>query len=125
MTEKRKDKKQFTCIICPNSCRLSAWIDENTNEVDVEGYSCPRGKDYGIKEYTNPVRMVITTMRVENAMLPVIPVRSTKEIPKGMLFDAIKIINQTSCKTPIKMGQILITNIAATGVDIIASRDME
>jgi CxxC motif-containing protein len=123
-TPPKKGQKEITCIICPNSCRLTVWVDEKTNEVQVEGYTCPRGKEYGINEYTNPVRMIITTMRIENGTLPVIPVRSNKEIPKVKLMEAIREINKTSCTAPVKMGQVLIPNILGTGIDIIASRDM-
>ena len=43
----RVDEKQFVCVICPNSCRLTVWRDRATNEVKVEGNQCPRGKVYG------------------------------------------------------------------------------
>jgi CxxC motif-containing protein len=120
----RVNEKEIICVICPNSCRLSVWRDSSTDEVQVTGYQCPRGKDYGIAEYTNPVRMLITTMQVEGGVLPVIPVRSTEAIPKAKIFEAIKIVNEATCEAPIKMGQILIKDIANTGIDVIASRDL-
>jgi CxxC motif-containing protein len=121
----RINEKEIVCVICPNSCRLTVWRDPNTNEVQVKGFQCNRGKEYGIDEYTNPVRMLITTMRIEGAVLPVIPVRSTKAIPKRLLPEAIRLVNESVCTAPIKMGQILIPNLLNTGIDVIAGRDMD
>ncbi len=120
----RVNEKEIICVICPNSCRLSVWRDPNTDEVQVSGFQCPRGKDYGIAEYSNPVRMLITTMQVEGGVLPVIPVRSIEAIPKAKIFEAIKIVNEATCEAPIFMGDILIKDICGSGIDVIASRDM-
>ncbi|MHA1720488.1 MAG: DUF1667 domain-containing protein [Promethearchaeota archaeon] len=118
-------EKDIVCVICPNSCRLKVTQDIETKEINVEGNLCPRGKKYGISEFSNPVRMLITTMRIENGKLPVIPVRSVEAIPKHLLLDAIKIVNDTYCTAPIKMGDVLIENILNTKIPVIASRDME
>jgi CxxC motif-containing protein len=121
----REKQQKFTCVTCPNSCRLTVWTDPGSTEVHVEGNTCPRGKDYGINEYTNPVRMIITTMRIEGGILPVIPVRSKLTIPKAKIKEVFAIINKAVCQAPVTMGQVLISNIANTGVDIIASRDIK
>lgn len=122
--QERINEKDFVCVICPNSCRLTVWKDTD-GEVHVSGNQCNRGEDYGVKEYTHPERMLITTMRIEGAKLPVIPVRSTKAIPKEHLLAAVKIVNEEVCEAPVKMGQVLITNILGTGIDVVSSRDME
>ena len=119
------NEKEIICVICPNSCRLRVSQDPKTKEILVEGHLCPRGKKYGISEYSNPVRMLITTMRVENGKLSVIPVRSAEPIPKKLLIEAVKIVNDTHCLAPIKMGDILIDNILGTTISVIASRDID
>ncbi len=128
MNEKASNEvveKEIICVICPNSCRLKVSQDPKTKEINVEGYLCPRGKKYGISEFSNPVRMLITTMRVEKGKLPVIPVRSTEAIPKSLLIEAVKMVNDTHCLAPIKMGDILIDNILNTRISVIASRDID
>ncbi|MHA1777111.1 MAG: hypothetical protein DRO88_01570 [Promethearchaeia archaeon] len=122
--ETRIDEREIVCVICPNSCRLSVWKDKE-GKVHVTGNKCNRGLEYGKSEYLHPVRMLITTMRVEGGVLPVIPVRSEKAIPKEVLLKAVKKVNEHYCKAPIKMGQVLIENILETGVNVIASRDLE
>ena len=119
------EQKEIVCVICPNSCRLNVYRDPKTDEVIVEGNQCARGKDYGINEFTEPVRMLITTMRIEDGVLPVIPVRSNKELPKTQIFNAVKVVNETVCHAPIKMGDVIISDLLGLGVDVIASRDMK
>ncbi len=123
MTE-RINEKELVCVICPNSCRLTVWKDEE-GEIHVTGNQCARGLDYGKKEYSHPERMLITTMHIEGAKLPVIPVRSRSTLPKEHLLPAVKIVNDVVCQAPVKMGDVLISNILGTGIDVIASRDMD
>ncbi|TFH26123.1 MAG: DUF1667 domain-containing protein, partial [Promethearchaeota archaeon] len=54
----------------------------------------------------------------------VIPVRSEDSIPKPLIFQAIKMINQSMCRSPVKVGDVLIENILGTKINIIASRSM-
>ena len=119
------DSEKIICIICPNSCRLEVVMN-NDDSITVTGHTCPRGEEYGKNEFIAPVRTIITTMRINNGVLPVIPVKSNKPIPKEKIFEAMNIINKTPIDAPIKMGQIIIPNILGLdGINIIASRDME
>ncbi len=122
-SQERKDEREIICVVCPNSCRLTVWKDSE-DKVQITGNQCARGLAYGENEYLHPVRMVITTMRIEDAPFPVIPVRSEEPIPKDLIFQAIKIINKNKCRSPIKVGDILIENILDTKINIIASRSM-
>jgi CxxC motif-containing protein len=121
--DKRIDERTIICIICPNSCRLSVWRDVE-GEIHIKGNQCTRGITYGNDEYTNPKRMLITTMQIENGIIPLIPIRSSSPIPKQFIFKAMRFVNEQSCDAPVKMGQILVKNILETGVDIIASRSI-
>ena len=48
--------KEFTCIMCPRGCRLTA--DSDLYELTVSGNACERGREYAESEYSNPVRTV-------------------------------------------------------------------
>jgi CxxC motif-containing protein len=122
--KKPGDSAEIICVICPNSCRLHVSVDDNY-DVLVEGNQCKRGLEYGKQEYLDPKRTLITTMRIEGGFLPLLPVRSNKEMPKGRIFEAVEEITKKSTKTPIKMGDVIIPNIFGLGIDIIASRSME
>ncbi len=121
--DKRIDERNIICIICPNSCRLTVWRDGD-GEIHIKGNQCTRGITYGNDEYTNPKRMLITTMQIENGIIPLIPIRSAAPIPKQLIFKAMRLVSERSCEAPVKIGQVLVENILGTGVDIIASRSI-
>lgn len=121
--DKRIDERNIICIICPNSCRLTVWRDRD-GEIHIKGNQCTRGITYGNDEYTNPKRMLITTMQIENGIIPLIPIRSAAPIPKQLIFKAMRLVSERSCEAPVKIGQVLVENILGTGVDIIASRSI-
>ena len=55
-----------------------------------------------------PKRMLITTMKIINGILPVIPVRSDLELPQERIFEAIEVVNKIAATAPIKAGKIII-----------------
>lgn len=115
-------KKEYVCIVCPNSCRLT--VTDDNGEITVTGNSCKRGYEHGISEYTHPKRMLTSTVAVENGILPRLSVVSSDEIPKDQLNDCLKDIYKVVVKAPVKCGDTIISNIENTGVDIVASRSM-
>jgi len=64
-------------------------------------------------------------MRVDGGTLPVVPVRSNKELPKERIFDAVEHVSHIALHAPIEMGTVLVPNLLNLGVDVIASRDIE
>lgn len=116
------NKREMICIVCPVGCKLHV-VEENNN-IKVIGNRCPRGGVYGKNEVTNPTRVLPTTVKVINGILPRLPVKTEAEIPKSMLFQAMDEINHISVYAPIKMGDIIIENILDTGVNVVATRDM-
>lgn len=112
--------RHLTCIICPVGCPLTAEL-ENGEVVSVQGNLCKRGEKYAISECLNPVRTLTTTVRVDGGSP--LSVRSAQPIPKAAIFSAMKIINSVTLPLgrPIAVGDIIIPDIAGTGVDIIAT----
>ena len=117
------DKKEIVCIACPVGCHLEITQD-NTNNFIVIGAGCKRGEIYGVKELTNPTRLLTSTVRIKGGLNPVIPIRTDKEIPKEMIFECMRIINKIELEAPVKIGEIIIENILGLGVNVIASRSM-
>lgn len=119
------EAKDMVCIVCPLGCKLKVIKNEGSQTVyTVEGNKCFRGADYGIKEMTNPTRVLTTTVIIYDAPLNRLPVKTSGAIPKYQIERAMEIINGVEVKAPIKAGQIIIKNILDTGVDVIASRSM-
>lgn len=113
-------KRELTCIACPLGCNLIVTVD-GKSVVSVQGNTCPRGKEYAITECTAPVRTVTTTMKCENGDL--VSVKTDTPIPKDKVFDAMKMINKSVAKLPIKIGDILIKDLY--GSNVIATSEKE
>ena len=116
--------KEMICVSCPLGCMLSVELNDKNEVISVSGNTCKRGEQYAVDECTNPVRMLTSTMKVEGGKLPVIPVKTSKPVPKGKMFECMEIINSVSVDAPVKMGEVLISNICDTGVDIVATNEM-
>lgn len=116
------NQKQFVCIVCPNSCRLT--VEERGGEITVTGNECKRGVAHGVHEYTNPERMLTTTVAIEGGTLPRIPVIGTAEVPKAKLRQCLDQLYKLTLAAPIRCGDVILGNICDTGVDVVASRSM-
>mgnify|MGYP003301777749 CR=1 FL=1 len=113
-------KKSLICVSCPLGCPIEVEI-ENGEVVAVTGNTCKRGDAYARTEITNPMRSLTTSVKVEGGVHPVVPVKSSAPIPKGKMFECMGVINQTSVKAPVKIGDVVIENILGLGVDIVAT----
>ncbi len=117
--------KDLICVACPLGCPITVTLDENGAVTNVTGNSCKRGLEYANTECTNPTRSLTTTVKVNGGRLPVIPVKSSSALPKGLMFDCMKIINDTCIESPVKIGEIVVKNILDTGIDIVATGEMK
>ena len=113
-------ERELTCIRCPMGCQLKVSIDEEN--VNVTGNTCTRGKEYGIKEVSNPTRTVTSSVRVEGGILPVVSVKTKNDISKESIFTVMDEIHKIKLTAPVYIGDIIIANVANTGVDIVATK---
>lgn len=114
-------KRELTCIGCPLGCSLEVEIDKE-KVIKVSGNSCNIGYEYGIKECTNPTRIVTTTVFVQGGQSPTVSVKTERDIPKDMIFECIAALKGITVKAPINIGDVIVTNILNTGVNIIATK---
>src|SRR6056297_958252 len=114
----------LTCINCPMGCELELEIKDGEIK-NITGNRCPSGEEYAEEEFYNPTRILTTTMRVNNGLLPVIPVKSSKPIPKKYLEKAMRVIAKEEVEAPVKIEEVLIENILDTGADIVATRSLD
>jgi len=114
--------KEMVCIVCPLGCRIKVMKDDG--DYTVDGNKCPRGREYGIKELTNPTRVLTTTVKIKNGLLNRLPVKTKEAIPKDKVYECMRKIDTIEVKAPISVGDVIIEDILGTGVDIIASRSM-
>ena len=114
----------YLCIECPLGCRLEVEEDADGSIVEVRGFSCLKGKKFAEREHTDPRRMVTTTVAVSGGLWPRLPVRTVAAVPKDRVWEAIGLLRPIAVDAPISMGDVIVANIAGTGVDVVASRDM-
>ena len=116
-------KKEIICTVCPRGCHITVDGD-GKKAVSVEGYGRKRALTYAEPEYSNPVRILTTTVKVDGNENELLPVRSNQPVPQGKLFACMEIIKKTSVKLPVKRYDVIINDICGTGVDIVATKDM-
>ena len=112
--------RELICINCPRGCRLS--VDENLN---VTGNFCPRGVIYAKNELTHPVRTLTSTVKVQSTFERRLPVKSSQPLPKEKVFDAVKELDAVLVQAPVHIGDVIIENVAQTGVSIVATKNIE
>ena len=118
----------LTCIICPMGCSMEVEVetdaDGNKKVLSVKDNGCKRGEQYAAKELQNPTRTLTSTIKVNDGVLPVVPVKTAGEVPKNMLLQCMEVVRRASCKAPVKRGDILLYDLLGTGINVIACSDV-
>ena len=113
---------KMICINCPKGCELDVEKSDD-GTVSVTGNACPRGEEYGKAELVNPTRMVTGLVRVAGMRKP-LPVKTRIAIPKDKIDAVLFAMHQTTVQLPIKIGDVIIPDVASTGVDVVATANM-
>lgn len=115
---------KLTCICCPMGCELTAVLEKGV-VVSVCGNSCPRGANYAQKEVTNPTRIVTTTVKVKGAKEHILSVKTASDIPRGKIFECLAALKNVEAVAPVKIGDVILQNAANSGIDIVATKNIE
>ncbi|NIZ19681.1 DUF1667 domain-containing protein [Entomospira culicis] len=115
--------QEVICIICPKGCHIE--VDRRQEPWEFSGNSCKRGPIYAQKELTAPSRMLTTTIAIKGAIVPRLPVVTSSDVPKERMMDVMKALAKTQVDAPIKVGDVIVSNILDLGVDILATRTLE
>lgn len=121
------EHKELTCIGCPLGCRLDVMLDEKGAVTMVTGNTCPRGEKYARKELTTPTRIVTSSVRVYGSRTGerMVPLKTASDVPKSKVMDVIRDLAGVSVPCPVQIGDVLLRNVAGTGVDVIATKHVE
>ena len=115
------EKRELVCIGCPLGCRLVVETD-GTEVTGVSGNTCKRGDVYARKEVTNPTRIVTSSVKVEGGAAVTVSVKTKEDIPKGKIFDCVTALKDVIMKAPVHIGDVVLADVAGTGVDVIATK---
>lgn len=115
-------KKEIICTVCPRGCHILA-VGDGKVATEITGYACPRGKTYAENEYSAPVRILTTLVKLDGGAEELLPVRSSKPILKEKIADCMAEIKKVTVRPPVKRYDVIIKDVCGTGVDIVATKD--
>lgn len=114
--------QELICVVCPKGCITKVWKEKDT--VKIEGKVCKQGKEYLKQEYTEPKRILTSTVVIENSPRKRLPVRTAEAVPKKRMFAIMDQLARVRIQPPIQVGQVVLADVLNTGVDIVASDDL-
>lgn len=120
----RMEEIKLICINCPMGCSLVVETDSN-KVLRVKGNNCKFGDVYARKEITNPTRIVTSTVEVVGGTLKFVPVKTAEGISKGKIMECMKALKTICIPAPVSVGDVIVENVADTGVNIVATKDVE
>lgn len=121
--------RHFHCTTCPSECALTieTRIDENGVEhvLSVQGNRCARGRKFAEQEIIRPMRILATTIVVRGGDEKLLPVRTARPIPRDLHLSAMRDIRHASVTAPVHMGDVVMNDLLGTGVDLVASMNVD
>lgn len=121
------ETRNLTCIGCPLGCQIEVLMEKNGEIALITGNTCQRGETYARKEVTAPTRIVTSSVQVYGSRTGerMVPLKTASDIPKGRIMDVIRELRGVSVPCPVRIGDVLLKNIADTGVDVIATKNVD
>ena len=109
--------KNLICIMCPMGCLLE--VTKTKSGLKVTGNNCIRGEQYAKEELTSPKRVVTAIVKTISGVLPC---KTTKPVPKELVFKVVEEINKLTLKKA-KANDVIIKNVLSTGADVVITGD--
>ncbi len=114
----------YLCIGCPLGCRLEVEAEDD-EIVEVRGFSCKRGVRFAEQEFHDPRRDVSTTVAIDGARWARLPVKTAAPVPKAQVQALCERLHEVRLEAPVRMGDVVLADALGTGVDVVATRDLE
>ena len=121
-------KRNLVCISCPLGCRLTVtWEDES--DITVTGNKCAKGESYAHEEILAPKRVVTATVTVAGRTVTSaprrLPVKTSAPLLKEHIPALLNELYGMEVEAPLRCGDVLLKDIAGTGVDLVATRSLK
>jgi len=108
-------KREMICIMCPMGCNLT--VEYEGEEIKVSGNTCNRGVSFAQEEVKCPKRTLTTLVKTKGGVKAC---KTTKPIPKELLFDAMKEIEKLRLEKA-DFGEIVVKDLLGTGADVVVT----
>ncbi len=116
-------QEKIICVGCPMGCLVTVTID-NGEVTATEGNRCKQGEKYVLEEYRNPVRTLTATLLTLGSSRPLLPVRTSRPIPKTKMMSAAAVLAGVRVRPPVRIGEVVVSQPDGIGVDVIATADL-
>ncbi len=124
LTGNKVKNRDLICIGCPMGCMLHVEFEKEMIG-SISGNLCKIGAAYAAKEVTSPARTVTSTVKVNNGLSLLVPVKTSMEIPKDKIMDCMAAIKSCRVTAPVLIGDVILKNVAGTDASIIATGNVE
>ena len=114
-------KRVLTCICCPMGCKITAELN-GKKIVSISGNTCKRGAAYAVDECTNPKRTLTST--VKTAAGEMLSVKTAEAIPFGKMRDVMNALAAVTVQTPVRIGDVIISDVCGTDVNVVATKNI-
>lgn len=113
--------KKFTCPNCGSDYIIN--MDNYEDVVKIKEIECATESESNESKYSEGI--LTTLVRIKGADCRVVPVKSSGPISKKMWVECSKALSRIYVGAPIRIGDIVCSNILNTGVDIICARNVK
>ena len=126
-------ERKLVCISCPLGCRLTVTWEEES-DITVKGNRCAKGESYAQEEILAPKRVVTATVAVAApkgdgpSATPIprrLPVKTSAPLLKEHIPGLLNELYGMEVQAPLRCGDVLLPDIAGTGVDLVATRSQK
>ena len=117
------EKKHFVCVVCPIGCEIDV-VHDGSKIISTEGNKCEKSEEFVSQELVEPMRILTTTVRIQGARWPVIPVRTDKAVPKRLFPDIMRQLRHIKLQAPVNMLDVVVGDVLHTGASVVATRSM-
>ena len=100
------ETRELICINCPLGCGLVVTMEHGT-------------------VMTAPARILTSSVRVRGGKLPVVSVKTASDIPKAKVKECAAALKKIEIQAPVAIGDVVVKDICHTGVDLIATRNVQ
>ncbi len=115
--------RSYTCILCPNGCRLQATLEDHQLQA-LTGARCDKGRTYVEQELVNPHRQIASSVLVEGGTFPLASVRLTRPIPRDRIFDVMAEVKKIRLHAPVQSGETISLDVPDLSVGLIVTRSV-
>lgn len=114
-------KKEFVCIVCPNSCSITAEYDGQEIK-HIGGAQCKKGEEFISNEIKNPLRIFTGSVKCRNGDYQLVSVKTSKPIPKKYMKQVAQKTHELDLEAPVEIGQVITSEILGQHADLVATR---